>query len=121
MRGMRFGGDHVWEYYASGKDLRIGEKDNNCQGMAREPLNQSSGKRALWVGMGCKARTAAIAVAMARMSNAADRPNPQMHAARGLVQRFPRENAEFSEAWPDDCALTCVTGEWVSRGKLRPA
>ena len=36
--------------------------------------------------MGCKAQTTAIAVAMARICNAADRPTPQMHTARRLVQ-----------------------------------
>jgi len=36
--------------------------------------------------MECKAQTAAIAVAMARICNAADRPIPQMHAPRRVVQ-----------------------------------
>ena|GEM_PF-5256572 len=53
-------------------------------------MNKLSGKCALRIGMGCKAEFAnyatAIAVAMARICNAADRPTPQMHTARRLVQ-----------------------------------
>jgi len=44
--------------------------------MAREPLSKSSGKQALRFGMGCKAQTAVIAEAIARICNAAERPNP---------------------------------------------
>jgi len=51
-------------------------------GLAREPLHESSGKWALRIGMGCKAQSAAIAVAIASICNAADRPIPQMHTAR---------------------------------------
>ncbi|MCL2875828.1 MAG: hypothetical protein FWF12_05980, partial [Betaproteobacteria bacterium] len=43
-------------------------------------------------GMGCKAQTTAIAVAMARICNAADRPTPQMHTARRLVQTILKIN-----------------------------
>jgi len=50
--------------------------------ISREALNKSSGKQAPWFGMECKAQTAAIAVAIARICNAADHPNPGMHAAR---------------------------------------
>jgi hypothetical protein len=48
----------------------------------RDPLHESSGKWALRIGMGCKAQNAAIAVAIASICNAADRPRPQMHTAR---------------------------------------
>ena len=37
---------------------------------------------ALRIGMGCKAQSAVIAVAIARIYNAADRPRPQMHTTR---------------------------------------
>jgi hypothetical protein len=46
--------------------------------MLRKPLNKSSGKYALSFGMDCKAQTAVIAVAIARICNAAERPNRQM-------------------------------------------
>ncbi len=49
---------------------------------ARNRLYELSGKCALRIGMGCKAQNAAIAVAIARICNAADRPRPQMHTAR---------------------------------------
>ena len=49
---------------------------------SRDPLHESSGKCALRIGMGCKAQNAAIAVAIASICNAADRPRPQMHTAR---------------------------------------
>jgi len=39
--------------------------------------------------MGCKAQTAAMAVAIARICNAADRPRAQMPAAQELMQRLP--------------------------------
>ncbi|MCL2875340.1 MAG: hypothetical protein FWF12_03415 [Betaproteobacteria bacterium] len=52
----------------------------------KEGLNKSSGKCALRIGMGRKAQTTAIAVAMARICNAADRPTPQMRTTRRLVQ-----------------------------------
>jgi len=54
--------------------------------MFKDGLNKSSGKCALRIGMRCKAQTTAIAVAMARICNAADRPTPQMRTARRLVQ-----------------------------------
>ena len=50
--------------------------------IVKEALHESSGKWALRIGMGCKAQTAAIALAIARICNAADRPSPQMHTAR---------------------------------------
>jgi len=40
------------------------------------------------IGMGCKAQTAAIAVAMARICNAADRPSPRPHARAEIVNTF---------------------------------
>ena len=56
----------------------------------RDSLHESSGKRALRIWMDCKAQNAAIAAAIARFCNAADRPRPQMHRARRFVQRNPR-------------------------------
>jgi len=52
-------------------------------------LQNLNGKQSLRIGMGCKAQTTAIAVAMARICNAADRPNPQMTAAREVMQDAP--------------------------------
>ncbi len=52
----------------------------------REALNKSSGKQAPWIGMGCEARTAVIANAIARICNAADHPSRRMHAARDLFR-----------------------------------
>ena len=43
-------------------------------GLLKATLNKSPQWRAPWFGMGCKAQTAAIAVAIARICNAADRP-----------------------------------------------
>jgi hypothetical protein len=40
--------------------------------------------------MGCKAQTAAIAQAMARICNAADRPKPGCAGREGVIQRFPK-------------------------------
>ena len=57
---------------------------------AREALHKSSGKWALRIRMDCKAQTTTIAVAIARICNAADRLRPQMHTARRFVQSFPR-------------------------------
>jgi hypothetical protein len=56
---------------------------------AKEAPRKSSGKWAPRIGMGCKAQTAAIAGAIARICNAADHPSPQVHAARRLVRSIP--------------------------------
>jgi len=40
------------------------------------------------IGMGCKAQTAAIAIAMARICNTADRPSPRPHARAEIVNTF---------------------------------
>jgi len=48
--------------------------------------------------MGCKAQTTAIAVAMARICNAADRPTPQMRTARRLVQTILNRMLKKSDA-----------------------
>ena len=58
------------------------------QNTPKDALHASSGKWALRIGMGCKAQTAAIAPAIARICNAADRPSPQMQTARRFVQSF---------------------------------
>ncbi len=70
--------------------------------MPWEPLHESSGKCALRIGMGCKAQSAAIAVAIASICNAADRPSPQMHAARRFVQRLPGHNVGMNIVILDD-------------------
>src|SRR3989344_4826556 len=57
---------------------------------ARDPLHELRGKGAGRRGMDGKAKTAAIAAAIARFCNAADPPRPQMHTARRFVQRNPR-------------------------------
>ena len=49
-------------------------------------LNKSLRWRAPWFGMGCKAQTTAIAEAMARICNAADRPKQGCATRTGLVQ-----------------------------------
>ena len=40
------------------------------------------------IGMGCKAQTTDIAVAMARICNAADRPRPRLHTREEVVNTF---------------------------------
>ena len=40
------------------------------------------------IGMDCKAQTAAIAVAMARICNAADQPSSRPHACAEIVNTF---------------------------------
>ena len=40
------------------------------------------------IGMGCKAQTTDIAVAMARICNAADRPRPRLHTREEIVNTF---------------------------------
>jgi hypothetical protein len=39
----------------------------------------------MWIGMGCETRDAAMAVAIARTSNEADRPSPRAHP-RGDIE-----------------------------------
>ncbi len=50
----------------------------------------STRRGAGWIGMGCKAQTTDIAVAMARICNAADRPRPRLHAREEIVNTFFR-------------------------------
>ena len=40
------------------------------------------------IGMGCKAQTADIAAARARICNAADRPRPRPHTREEVVNTF---------------------------------
>ena len=40
------------------------------------------------IGMGYKAQTTDIAVAMARICNAADRPRPRLHTREEIVNTF---------------------------------
>ena len=40
------------------------------------------------IGMGCKAQTTDIAVAMARICNAADRLRPRLHTREEVVNTF---------------------------------
>ena len=77
---------------------------------ARDAVHDSSGKCALRIGMGCKAQNAAIAVAIASICNAADRPRPQMHTARRIVQSIPKTHA--------GAALVGATG-WCSNAARR--
>jgi len=56
---------------------------------ARDTLHHPSGKRALRIGMGYEAKIAAIAVAIARICKAVDRPSPQRRAARWIMQSVP--------------------------------
>ena len=44
--------------------------------------------RGMRLGMGCKAQTTDIAVAMARICNAADRPRPRLHTREESVNTF---------------------------------
>ncbi len=39
-------------------------------------------------GMGCKAQTTDIALAMARICNTADRPRPRLHTREEIVNTF---------------------------------
>jgi len=59
------------------------------QWFPKEALNDSSCMRAPDIGMGRKAQTAAIAVAIARICSAADRPRPGCKRREGIVQRVP--------------------------------
>jgi hypothetical protein len=54
------------------------------------PLNKSPRWRAPSLWMGCKAQTAAIAHAIARICNAADRRRVGCATREGLVQRCPQ-------------------------------
>jgi len=56
---------------------------------AKATLNKSPRWRAPWFGMGCKAQATAMAVAIARICNAADRPKQGCAVREGLVQRCP--------------------------------
>jgi len=58
------------------------------------------------IGMGCKAQTAAIAVAMARICNAADRPSPRPHARAEIVNTFLEATAMSRE--PDANLYTAL-------------
>lgn len=58
--------------------------------VSREALIGSKWMGARDIGMGCKARTAAIACAMARIRNAADRPRSRCARREGFDQRFPK-------------------------------
>jgi hypothetical protein len=59
--------------------------------------------------MGCKAQNAAIAVAMARLCNAADRPKRGCAAREGLVQRCL--NLKTSSINFRDAAVLCPLGK----------
>ncbi|MBU6467245.1 MAG: hypothetical protein KGQ30_11070, partial [Burkholderiales bacterium] len=53
-------------------------------------LNKPARCSTPWIGMGCKAQTTAIAAAIARVCNAADRPEPGMRRARGACSALPK-------------------------------
>ncbi|RPE72686.1 putative repeat protein (TIGR03837 family) [Tibeticola sediminis] len=59
---------------------------------SKATLNKFPRWRAPGRGMGCEAQTAAIAAAMARIGNDADRPQPGCATREGLVQRCPKNN-----------------------------
>ena len=72
-------------------------KAGGANARPKATLNKSPRWRAPWFGMGCKAQTAAIAAAIARMCNAADRPKQGCAAREGLVQRClkgPRQGGQ---------------------------
>ena len=56
--------------------------------------------------MGCKAQTTAIAVAVARICNAADRPKQGCAVREGLVQRRPIESASLNLKCPFGLSLS---------------
>ena len=60
----------------------------------RATLNKSSRVWAPWFGMGCKAKTTAIAPAMARICNAADRPKQGCARRKELDQRCPKADVD---------------------------
>ena len=53
------------------------------------------------IGMGCKAQTTDIAVAMARICNAADRPRPRLHTREEIVNTFLAAPHRLALATPD--------------------
>jgi len=67
------------------------------RGEVKEALQNPSGKRARGIGMGCKAQTVDIAGALSRICNTADRPRPQMHAARWVLQSFLKQGIPLLE------------------------
>jgi len=69
-----------------GIDHRDSQYRQNAIDRLRMSCITPSGKRALRSGMACKAQTAAVAHATARICNTAGHPIPQMNAARGGVQ-----------------------------------
>ena len=78
------------------------------------------------IGMGCKAQTAAIAVAMARICNAADRPSPRPHTRAEIVntfsgfgdRKFQQCGGDFSIGVPGlQPGLDHLGGRWRRAGK----
>lgn len=67
------------------------QKPETSQG---KPCKPQAAKQLGRIGMGCKAQIAAIAVAIARICNAADHPRPSKAAALGVLQHFPRYPGE---------------------------
>ena len=85
--------------WSSGSRVRY---DSDDWPVPKATLNKSPQWRAPWFGMGCKAQTTAIAVAIARICNAADRPKQGCAVREGLVQRClktkARQRAQFTIA-----------------------
>ena len=52
------------------------------------------------IGMGCKAQTTDIAIAMARICNAADRPRPRLHTREEIVNTFLTPTLAITENPP---------------------
>ena len=59
--------------------------------------------------MGCKAQTTAIAVAIARICNAADRPKQGCAVREGFVQRCPNPTRANANAWRE-CPAYAMAG-----------
>ncbi|PKO65912.1 MAG: hypothetical protein CVU22_17880 [Betaproteobacteria bacterium HGW-Betaproteobacteria-16] len=74
---------------ASGEDMVQGTRGAGFAG-PRATLSKSPWKHAPGCGMGCKAQTAVIPGGIARICNAADRPQPGCVRHVGLAQRRPR-------------------------------
>jgi hypothetical protein len=57
--------------------------------LSKETMNKSPQMRTPRIGMGCKAKSAAIPEGIASIFNTADRPSSRMCALRGTCSAFP--------------------------------
>ena len=76
------------------------------------------------IGMGCKAQTTDIALAMARICNAADRPRPRLHTREEIVNTFLSQHLLHAQvgqgigpliAWVARMAFDPMPGNAVAR------